>query len=161
MISAALRVAGQEKVEARPTNWLVPSLLLMLKDRSSYGYQLMERLTALGIEETDLSTVYRALRRMEKKGMVNSGWETPKGGPARRMYSITEDGEAYLESWINSLEQCQQMIERFFQISMQKARTEAPGHPRAFTTREEKPRTNKKWNEVGVDTKRDDSRNRA
>jgi poly-beta-hydroxybutyrate-responsive repressor len=88
----------------------------MLKDRGSYGYELMERLTALGIEDTDLSTVYRALRRMEKKGMVSSGWETARGGPARRVYSITEDGEAYLESWMNSLEQQQKMIEMFFRI---------------------------------------------
>ena len=116
MISDALQVAGQEKIGTRPTNWLVPSLLLMLRDRSSYGYELMERLTALGIEDTDISTVYRPLRRMEKKQLARSGWETTRGGPARRVYSITDHGEAFLESWMNSLEQHQKMIEMFFRV---------------------------------------------
>jgi PadR family transcriptional regulator, regulatory protein PadR len=106
----------REEVETRPRNWLVPSLLLLLRGWSSYGYDLMQRLAALGVEAPNISTVYRALRQMEEKGMVSSGWEVSGDGPGRRVYSITEAGEAYLESWMNSLEQHQRMIEEFLRI---------------------------------------------
>jgi hypothetical protein len=35
---------------------------------------------------------------MEKDGVVESSWETARPGPARRMYTITDAGEAYLAS---------------------------------------------------------------
>jgi poly-beta-hydroxybutyrate-responsive repressor len=49
---------------------------------------------------------------MEKDGMVNSAWDTSGGGPARRIYSITEAGEAYLTWWADSFGQYQKMMER-------------------------------------------------
>ncbi|HZB82810.1 MAG TPA: helix-turn-helix transcriptional regulator, partial [Rubrobacteraceae bacterium] len=56
------------------------------------------------------------LRHMEKEGLCVSKWETSKGGPARRVYSITEAGEAYLDFWAESLEQYQQVIDTFFRL---------------------------------------------
>jgi PadR family transcriptional regulator PadR len=104
------------EVEARPRNWLVPSLLQLLRGWSSYGYELMQRLAALGFEAPNITTIYRALRQMKEKGMISLGWEVLGDGPARRVYSITEAGEAHLESWISSLEQHQRTIETFLQV---------------------------------------------
>src|SRR5215217_1485429 len=101
-------------VEARPRNWLVPVILLSLREWNSYGYELMERAAAFGFEAMNPGTLYRTLRHMEEEGLCESRWETSKGGPARRMYSITDAGEAYLDSWSESLEQFQQMINVFF-----------------------------------------------
>jgi poly-beta-hydroxybutyrate-responsive repressor len=53
---------------------------------------------------------------MEKNGMVHSSWDTSAGGPARRVYSITDAGEAYLKYWIDSLDQYQKMMNLFFQL---------------------------------------------
>ena len=53
---------------------------------------------------------------MEKDGMVRSNWDTSEGGPARRVYSITDAGEAYLNYWTQSLDQYQRMMETFFRI---------------------------------------------
>lgn len=105
-------------VDARPRNGTLPALLLLLRDGSSYGYELTERLPALGLEEINTSTVYRALHQMKKKEMVSVG-KTRGCGPDRRMYSITETGEAYLGSWFDSLEQHQKIIEMFLQIYAQ------------------------------------------
>ena len=39
---------------------------------------------------------YRWSVQMENDGLCESKWETASGGPARCMYSITRDGEVYL-----------------------------------------------------------------
>jgi len=97
-------------------NWLVPILLLMLREWSSYGYELMEKMATFGFAAMNPGTFYRTLRQMEKDGMVSSSWDTSEGGPARRIYSITEAGEAYLKYWAESLGQYQKLMDTFFQL---------------------------------------------
>jgi poly-beta-hydroxybutyrate-responsive repressor len=102
--------------EAWSKNWLVPILLLMLRQWSSYGYELMEKMSTFGLVAMNPGTFYRTLRQMEKDGMVSSSWDTSEGGPARRMYSITDAGEAYLNYWAESLNQYQRMMDTFFRL---------------------------------------------
>ena len=102
--------------EAWSKNWLVPILLLMLRQWSSYGYELMEKMSTFGLAAMNPGTFYRTLRQMEKDGMVSSSWDTSEGGPARRMYSITDAGEAYLNYWAESLDQYQRMMDTFFRL---------------------------------------------
>jgi poly-beta-hydroxybutyrate-responsive repressor len=103
-------------MDMRPKNWLVPVTLVLLRQWNSYGYELMERTVELGFETINPGTVYRTLRKMEKDGLCESEWETTSssGGPARRMYSITDAGGAYLELWARSMEQYQQTMDDFF-----------------------------------------------
>jgi len=103
-------------IEARPRNWLVPVILLALREWNSYGYELMERSAKFGFEAMNPGTLYRTLRQMEKDGVVKSEWETSKGGPARRMYSITDAGEAYLDFWVEALEQYRRNMDAFFRL---------------------------------------------
>jgi PadR family transcriptional regulator, regulatory protein PadR len=101
-------------IEARPKNWLVPVTLGMLSQASSYGYDIMERAVEFGFEAVNPGTVYRTLRKMEKDGLCQSEWETASsGGPPRRVYSITDAGGAYLDLWVQSLEQYQQTMNDF------------------------------------------------
>ncbi len=102
--------------EAWSKNWIVPVLLLMLREWSSYGYELMEKMTTFGLGTMNAGTFYRTLRQMEKDGVVSSTWDTSEGGPARRVYSITAAGEAYLSFWAQSLNHYQKMMETFFQL---------------------------------------------
>jgi PadR family transcriptional regulator PadR len=108
--------SGFRKTNAQPTNWLMPVMLVTLRQWNSYGYELMKHATTLGCEATNPGSFYRTLRQMEEKGMVKSSWEANEnnGGPARRMYSITDVGEAYLDFWAKGLEQYQQMLDAFF-----------------------------------------------
>jgi PadR family transcriptional regulator, regulatory protein PadR len=102
--------------EAWSKNWMVPIVLLMLREWSSYGYELMEKMAKYGLNTMNAGTFYRTLRQMEKDGMVSSSWDTSEGGPARRVYSITEAGENYLKFWASSLEHYQKMMNTFFQL---------------------------------------------
>lgn len=88
---------------------------MLLREESSYGYDLMERLEEFGFEEINSGTLYRALRQMEKEGLCESEWETSKGGPARRRYSVTEVGEEYLAAWAEGCKKYQQVLDYFHQ----------------------------------------------
>jgi PadR family transcriptional regulator, regulatory protein PadR len=102
--------------EAWSKQWLVPVILLLLRQWNSYGYELMEKMSAFGVEAINPGAFYRTLRQMEKDGIVSSSWSTSETGPARRMYSITEAGEAYLKFWAESLDQYQKIMSKFFRL---------------------------------------------
>src|SRR5215217_7334116 len=108
-------MAAQHKIEARPRNWLTPVTLVLLKEERSYGYEIMERLQEeVGFEQINPGSVYRTLRQMEKEGLCESEWElSADGGPARRMYSITEAGETYLDAWADACKQYQRVMDSF------------------------------------------------
>jgi PadR family transcriptional regulator, regulatory protein PadR len=91
---------GNHTIDVRPKKWLSPVVLLALREKSSHGYELMDRIARFGFEAINPGTLYRALRRMEEEGLCESEWETSKGGGAAcRIYSVTDAGVAYLDSW--------------------------------------------------------------
>jgi poly-beta-hydroxybutyrate-responsive repressor len=102
--------------DAWSKNWHIPVILLLLRQWNSYGYELMERMAQFGLQAMNPGTFYRTLRQMEKDGFVNSTWNTSEGGPAKRVYSITAAGEAYLKFWTESLDQYQKMMSTFFRL---------------------------------------------
>jgi PadR family transcriptional regulator, regulatory protein PadR len=106
-------LAYEQKVVARPRNWLTPVALVILHEESSYGFELMERLTTeFDFEQINAGTLYRTLRQMEKEGLCESEWETSKGGgPARRMYYITETGEEYLDAWVQACKEYRRVMD--------------------------------------------------
>lgn len=96
--------------------WLQPFLLLALEQWQSHGYELIRRMSAFGFEALDRGSVYRTLRQLERDGLVISGWDTSKDGPARRLYSLTDAGRTYLTMWASSLRAYQSMLDQFFQL---------------------------------------------
>ncbi|AOV07519.1 poly-beta-hydroxybutyrate-responsive repressor [Sporosarcina ureilytica] len=99
-----------------PRNFLIPITLLHLRDWNTHGYELMEKITQFGIQSIDQGNFYRILRQLEKDNLVSSTWDTTSSGPAKRIYSITEAGEQYLDIWANSLGQYQKMLDQFFAL---------------------------------------------
>jgi PadR family transcriptional regulator PadR len=111
------RPRGASGIEVWPRNWLVPVTLLTLRDCTSYGYKLMEQTAKFGFGAMNPGTFYRTLRHMEKDGLCQSEWDTSSGaGPARRVYSITDAGEAYLGFWVEALEQYRRNMDAFFSL---------------------------------------------
>lgn len=99
-----------------PKNFLIPIMLLHLRDWNSHGYELMEKIMQFGVESVDQGNFYRLLRQLEKDALVTSEWTVTSGGPAKRVYSITEAGEQYLEMWAGSLSYYQKMLNQFFNL---------------------------------------------
>ncbi|MGD9695329.1 MAG: poly-beta-hydroxybutyrate-responsive repressor [Thermoleophilia bacterium] len=106
----------REEAQGSPRMWLQPFLLLSLQHWQSHGYELIRRLSTFGFETLDRGSVYRTLRQLEKNGLVYSGWDTSKEGPARRLYSLTDAGRAYLNVWAASLRGYQSMLDQFFSL---------------------------------------------
>ena len=75
-----------------PKKFLRPCLLLLLREQPAHGYELLERLRLLGFTRDDPGGLYRALRALERDGLVNSGWEASAAGPDRRIYELTRAG---------------------------------------------------------------------
>lgn len=86
-----------------PRSFLRPILLLLLAERASHGYDLLEQIADLGLERTDPGGLYRALRAMEQEGLVQSWWEGSSAGPARRTYTLTGEGLDWLHASAGSL----------------------------------------------------------
>jgi PadR family transcriptional regulator PadR len=71
-------------------------LLSCLEREPSYGYALLERLVADGLQPISEATVYGALRRLEGSGLSASSLIASDAGPARRYYELTDAGRASL-----------------------------------------------------------------
>src|SRR5437588_12222590 len=84
---------GSWAVRARVERFAEPALLALLAEGPTHGYELLERLPGLlGEERVDVGNVYRALRRLEEDGVVESEWRADLPGPAKRTYTLTDDG---------------------------------------------------------------------
>lgn len=67
-------------------------LLCLLAERRDYGRGLVERLVAAGFDEVPGGTLYPALLRLEKQGLVRTEKETSSAGPPRKYYELTGPG---------------------------------------------------------------------
>ncbi len=72
-------------------------VLAVLGSGPAHGYALIELLRERsgGFFELPEGTVYPALHRLERAGLVESGWSTA-GGRRRRVYALTSRGRQAL-----------------------------------------------------------------
>jgi PadR family transcriptional regulator, regulatory protein PadR len=68
-------------------------LLAALRDDAQHGYALVQRLKERsdGVFDLGEGTVYPALHRLEREGLIESSW-TRAAGRRRRVYSLTRAG---------------------------------------------------------------------
>ena len=109
-------MAAQQSVEVRPKKWLYPVILVVLQQENSYGNEIMERLlNEFGFDEISPGAVYQTLRQMEKERLCKTEWEPLEGGTARRMYSLTDEGEVFLGAWVEACEHYRRVEEALSQ----------------------------------------------
>lgn len=75
-------------------------LLAMLAETEEpqYGYQLAKRLEQVR-PLTQLPALYAVLRSLERSKLLTMRLGTVSKGPARKLYTITEEGRRALRSW--------------------------------------------------------------
>ncbi len=98
-----MRISHDEAQGGLPRNYLRASLLLLIAETPAHGYDLLEQIGNLGLRNVDPGGLYRALRVMEKDGLVESWWEHSSAGPARRSYRLTDEGVEWLHAWAGAL----------------------------------------------------------
>ncbi len=85
-----------------------PSILAVLaaSGKPMHGYLIVQQMTdgpMFGGGTPDPTGVYRILKQMENNKLVTSEWDTSESGPARRVYSLTDEGRACLRRWVDAL----------------------------------------------------------
>lgn len=84
-------------------------ILLMIKQKPTYGYEIISTLEKYPILAARENTIYPLLRRLQKEEFIISSWQDGvEGLPPRKYYSITNKGLEYIammsQEWNNLLE---------------------------------------------------------
>jgi PadR family transcriptional regulator PadR len=79
-------------------------ILAVLAEGPRHGYAIAREIERRSREALSVGegALYPALRALEREGMVSSAWETQPSGPARRIYTLTDAGQAKLASSLKS-----------------------------------------------------------
>lgn len=73
------------------------AVLAVVADEDGYGYDVVRRLRAAGLEDVGDASVYGTLRRLYAAGALTSYVVPSDEGPHRKYYGINAEGRATLE----------------------------------------------------------------
>ena len=101
-------------VRGRVERFVEPALLLLLDERGTHGYELLDRMgDVIPGERIDMGNLYRLLRALEGDGLVRSEWDESLPGPAKRTYELTDEGRDLLRAWSKALRETQSVVKGF------------------------------------------------
>ena len=72
------------------------AVLAALRDEDGYGYDILRRLRAAGLEDVGDASIYGTLRRLFNAGLLNSYVLPSDEGPHRKYYALNAAGRAEL-----------------------------------------------------------------
>ena len=72
------------------------AVLAVVGERDGYGYDVVRRLRAAGLEEVGDASVYGTLRRLYRSGHLTSYVVPSEEGPHRKYYAVNDAGRAQL-----------------------------------------------------------------
>jgi PadR family transcriptional regulator PadR len=78
---------------------LDPLILATVADEPAHGYAILQRLSerSSGAFELAEGTIYPALHRLERDGLLSSSWST-ETGRRRRVYRVTAAGRSAFQA---------------------------------------------------------------
>jgi PadR family transcriptional regulator, regulatory protein PadR len=81
-------------------------VLRLLKQQPMHGYALVQRiqLASRNLLEVEEGSLYPALQRLLKDGLVDAEWGTSATNRRVRIYSITKTGTKHLATEVSSFE---------------------------------------------------------
>jgi PadR family transcriptional regulator PadR len=81
------------------------AVLAVVSEEDGYGYEVLRRLRAAGLEDVGDASVYGTLRRLYAAGALTSYVVPSDEGPHRKYYGINAHGRSTLEAqtktWAN------------------------------------------------------------
>lgn len=104
-----------------PGFWFRAFVLSALKKRELHGYELLNMIDEYFPEfcfckgPSGMGTGYRILRMLEMEGLIKSRWEAGEG-PAKRIYSITPEGEILLRELLTYIKDIRERIDKFIEF---------------------------------------------
>jgi PadR family transcriptional regulator PadR len=88
-------------------------VLALLRARGRlHGYGIVQELEDVGDLVAGVSTVYPVLKRLESDSLVAASWGEGDEAGRRKYYSITPDGERFLENGIRQFDDLHSALDR-------------------------------------------------
>src|SRR5438270_6088112 len=75
-------------------------LLAVMQEGPAYGYEMTKRLRARGLSIVGEGSIYPLLGRMEREGLVETYRAPSDGGPPRKYYRPSREGQRALSAGI-------------------------------------------------------------
>jgi PadR family transcriptional regulator PadR len=92
------------------------AVLAVIDDDDGYGYDIVRRLRAAGLDEVGDASVYGTLRRLYSAGALSSYVVPSDGGPHRKYYGMNANGRAMLAeqrtNWTHFADTLTQLLEK-------------------------------------------------
>jgi PadR family transcriptional regulator PadR len=73
------------------------AVLAVLHEQDGYGYDILRRLRAAGLDDVGDASVYGTLRRLFQAGSLTTYVVPSEEGPHRKYYSLNKAGRVQLE----------------------------------------------------------------
>jgi PadR family transcriptional regulator PadR len=96
------------------------AVLSVVSEQDCYGYEMVKRLRELGLEGVAEASVYGTLRRLYKQGEMSAYLVESEGGPHRKYYSLTKQGNKSLSSGLNDWESLVSAMDKVISIAQPK-----------------------------------------
>ena len=95
------------------------SLLTLLRKDDGYGYKLANDLIMYNLidKSVNIGVIYRALRNLESKGLIDSYWEDSDDGPNKRIYRINEKGVIEINHMLELLKERRKHIDTIINLN--------------------------------------------
>jgi len=101
-----------------------------------YASDMLEELTSVKIMVVE-GTLYPLLTRLRKAGLVDYKWVESKSGPPRKYYTLTLDGQAFLDTLSTTWGELVRSTESI--IEAKKPKKRAPRKRKTTTTKKAQP----------------------
>lgn len=76
-------------------------LLAVMQEGPAYGYEMTKRLRARGLSIVGEGSIYPLLGRLERDGLVETYRAASNGGPPRKYYSASPEGQRTLAEGVS------------------------------------------------------------
>lgn len=76
-------------------------LLAVIEDEPAYGYEMTKRLRARGLSIVGEGSIYPLLGRLERDGLVETYRAASNGGPPRKYYRASAEGQRALAAGVS------------------------------------------------------------
>ncbi len=94
-----------------PLGGLLPlAVLSLIKDKPTHGGEIYQGLEEKFELKVPRPVIYILLRKLEKAGLMVSKWDIPESGPAKRTYTISEDGIEAIKFGLEKLKKVSKII---------------------------------------------------
>lgn len=90
-------------------------ILKIIAKEPTYGYAIAATLRDSGFADLTEGTLYPLLLRLDRKGLIKAEYRAGSGGPSRKYYMLTPDGEVYLQEFTAAWQETSAAVNRILQ----------------------------------------------